>query len=230
MLETFKDRLKYAREIKGVTQSEIAQLIGISNTVQISNWENGIRNPRLITAQKLAEVLGVRLEWLLHGTGKMEVGGKDIFNNAEPAKPFIYLRVIGSVSAGKFTTLIDESGEIETMLITRSVLPEADQDKPEEEIRKKYFMFTITGDSMFPSLQDGVNVVVKRLSDPMNQIKHGDVVIACTTDNITVVKRVKKTNGTYLLVSDNSEKHPGEIIITDETRPVGKVVAFYGKM
>ena len=229
-LNNFCERLKYAREKKEITQDELSKKLGLDKNVQLSRWENGVRTPRLITAQKLAEVLNVRLEWLLHGTGDMEAGGKDPFEGAENPKSFVALRVIGSVSAGKFTTLLDESGELETYEITRSALPIKDQELPEMELRKKYFIFFVSGDSMYPRYMNGDSVLVSRLSDPLNQIKHGDVVIACTPDNNTVLKRVKKTNGDYLLISDNPE-FTGEILVTELTKPVGKVLAgFYGKM
>jgi len=229
-MDTVGKRLKYSREIAGLTQKDLSLLLGFNSNVLVSNWENGVRNPNVTSAKKLAEVLNVRLEWLLHGTGDMEAGGKDPFEGAENPKSFVALRVIGSVSAGKFTTLLDESGELETYEITRSALPIKDQELPEAELRKKYFIFFVSGDSMYPRYMSGDSVLVSRLSDPLNQIKHGDVVIACTPDNTTVLKRVKKTNGDYLLISDNPE-FTGEILVTELTKPVGKVLAgFYGKM
>ncbi len=229
ILETFGKRLKYAREIRGLLQSELSEKMGKKNNTEVSLWELDKRIPTLLTLRKIAEVLKVSIEWLLHGTGDMEAG-KDPFEGAENPKSFVSLRVIGSVSAGKFTTLLDESGELETYEITRSALPEKDHELPEEELRKKYFVFFVSGDSMYPRYMHGDRVLVTRLSDPLNQIKHGDVVIACTPENNTVLKRVKKTNGDYLLVSDNQE-YTGEILVTELTKPVGKVLAgFYGKM
>ncbi|MGG1677326.1 helix-turn-helix transcriptional regulator [Neobacillus sp. NRS-1170] len=45
-----------ARKESGLTQSELASLIGCKKTT-VSNWENGYAKPRLSDAIKLASIL-----------------------------------------------------------------------------------------------------------------------------------------------------------------------------
>lgn len=63
---TISSRLIYARTRKGWTQDDMAERLNTSRTL-ISTWEQGHRKPRISRTAKLAEVLGVRLEWLLCG-------------------------------------------------------------------------------------------------------------------------------------------------------------------
>lgn len=53
--------LKELRQNKGLTQTEVAQLIGKSNRI-ISHYETGRVIPPLEVAVKLAKVLGVSVE------------------------------------------------------------------------------------------------------------------------------------------------------------------------
>ena len=50
--------LRQARHVKGITQKTLAGLIGV-NARQISAWERGLDEPKLLNTQKLCEVLGI---------------------------------------------------------------------------------------------------------------------------------------------------------------------------
>ena len=66
----FKERLRAARVRLGKTQQSVADAIGI-HVVTYAKWEAGRapRTPALVS--KSAEVLGVSLEWLMSGVGRM---------------------------------------------------------------------------------------------------------------------------------------------------------------
>lgn len=67
---TIGERIKKARENAGLTQSELSAQLGIPYQ-SISQWERGIRNPKLNTLKKIAEALGV--EWVeLYADSKAE--------------------------------------------------------------------------------------------------------------------------------------------------------------
>lgn len=59
-------RIKAVRLERGLTQRELAQLVGLSD-IHVCNIENGAFNISRKSAEKLAEVLGVGVEWLLNG-------------------------------------------------------------------------------------------------------------------------------------------------------------------
>lgn len=51
-----------AREVKGLTQKELAGKLGISSAQLISNWERGICAPPIKKIQPLSKILGVEFE------------------------------------------------------------------------------------------------------------------------------------------------------------------------
>lgn len=50
----FGKNIKYLRETKGMTQSDIANIIGCSDKA-VSAWEKGIREPRMDAVQRLSD-------------------------------------------------------------------------------------------------------------------------------------------------------------------------------
>lgn len=62
-LSEFSQRLKQARETKGLLQSKLVELTGISQTC-LSKYETGKSLPNTLNLIILAESLGVSLDWL----------------------------------------------------------------------------------------------------------------------------------------------------------------------
>lgn len=56
--------LSSARMAAGLTQAQLAQEVGCTQK-DISRWENGIRNPKMATLQKMAHALKCPLEELI---------------------------------------------------------------------------------------------------------------------------------------------------------------------
>ncbi|ARC34653.1 helix-turn-helix transcriptional regulator [Streptococcus parasanguinis] len=52
-----KDNIKKARLDAGLTQLEVAEKLGVAQA-QYARWENGGRNPKDETVEKLAEIFG----------------------------------------------------------------------------------------------------------------------------------------------------------------------------
>lgn len=58
-----KDNIKKARLDAGLTQIEVAEKLGVAQA-QYARWENGGRNPKDETVEKLAEIFGTSFEIL----------------------------------------------------------------------------------------------------------------------------------------------------------------------
>lgn len=55
---TTGERIRMARQNKGVTQRELAEKLGIASA-GIGQWENNVRNPKLSTLLKIADALDI---------------------------------------------------------------------------------------------------------------------------------------------------------------------------
>lgn len=62
-----RDRIKEKREESGLTQDELAHLLGKANKQTISNWENGRSEPSLADLRMLAEHLRTTVSYLVEG-------------------------------------------------------------------------------------------------------------------------------------------------------------------
>ena len=60
----FQERLKQARLDKGLTQEQLAELIGVAKST-LNGYEKGNREPDFFKIKKLIEVLGVDANYLL---------------------------------------------------------------------------------------------------------------------------------------------------------------------
>ena len=58
-----KDNIKKARLDAGLTQKEVAEKLGVAQA-QYARWENGGRNPKDETVEKLAKIFGVTFDKL----------------------------------------------------------------------------------------------------------------------------------------------------------------------
>lgn len=60
----FKDTIKALRKERGLTQTELAKVVGFTH-VAVVKWENGQREPDFSTLTKLADYFGVTTDYLL---------------------------------------------------------------------------------------------------------------------------------------------------------------------
>jgi len=63
---TFGQRLKYYRELKGLSQTDVAKALDIDKT-QVSRYEGDKTKPSIKSTHTIAELLGISMELLLHG-------------------------------------------------------------------------------------------------------------------------------------------------------------------
>lgn len=62
MSNKIASKIKVLRKNRGYTQQQLADLLGVQRAT-ISNYEIGRRSPHIKELQKLAEILGVNLEY-----------------------------------------------------------------------------------------------------------------------------------------------------------------------
>lgn len=61
----FKDKIRYYRRLKGISQRTLADKLGYKSFTTIQKWEDGTASPSIDTAQKVTEILGITIGQLL---------------------------------------------------------------------------------------------------------------------------------------------------------------------
>ena len=134
------DRIKQLRKKKGVSQSQLAEAIGVKNNT-VSTWERGTRKPDFAALQLLSEYFEISLEYLL-GTSDEE---ETRFKSSQEDLDFYALSAIADEikeSTDYLCRLSDKSRKIVEELIAtiyraESRNEELNDDAFEVEIRVK---------------------------------------------------------------------------------------------
>lgn len=185
------NRLKELRKSRGLTQTDVAKYIGISQN-NYSYWENGKVKIDTGSMQKLADFFGVTVDYIL---------GNDTipqYKNIYPLTPYIRLPIFGEIHAG--TPINTDQGET------------SEWDFADAEYGDgKHFMLRVSGDSMTPTIPEG-SIAIIRQQDYANK---GQVVaFALNGDEATLKRFYPQPNGNILLRGDNPEAE--SYVITPE--------------
>lgn len=182
------EQLKQLRATKGLTQSEMADLLGITQPAY-NRYESGKRKLDPDTLSKLADYFEVSIDQLL---GKQLMAfstlGSLVANEVETFKPVRIQRLplLGNIAAGK---PIFANEEHEMMV--------------ETEIRAD-FCLKVVGDSMIGAgIMDGDVVMIRK--QPM--VQNGEIAAVLIDDEATL-KRFYKTDSLVTLISENPAYPP----------------------
>ena len=79
-MSTLGERIRFAREQKGLLQSDLAKLINVKSSGVISNWEKDLNKPDAEKIVRLCSVLNISASYLLDYYGKpdMEFSSSEI--------------------------------------------------------------------------------------------------------------------------------------------------------
>lgn len=139
-MQEFKDMLKFFRMRANLSQSELAEKLGVAAST-ISMYEVGKREPDFETEEKIADFFNTDLNTLR---------GRD-----NESKSGIIINVLGRVAAGIPLEAIEEI--VDTEEITYDLARTG-----------KFFGLRIKGDSMEPDIHDGDTVIVRQQDDAEN--------------------------------------------------------------
>ena len=163
-MTTLAERLKKARKLKGLTQVEVAEKIGVSQP-NYAKLESG-KIQRSTFLLDISRVLEVSLEWLATGQGEPEPSAT-FDNNVEIVKINKIAPVINIVQAGKFTHIGDNSYD--------EYLPYFG-DYGNDSV----YWLRIQGKSMLPDFKEGEYVLINKDRQPtagnyVVALKHGEI-------------------------------------------------------
>jgi len=221
-------RLKSVRDQLGVSQSEITERLGVTQS-SLARYESGQRRVPLPVLLALEHEFRVNHEWVLTGKGEPLRGvpppGAIVLVSEKERKAFEelegsdkyhavpYMRDPAAAGAG----LVMEEDIAGYCIIHDRVAPRPD------EIR----CVRIFGESMAPTLTDGSIVAVNITIRDLHLVK-GRIVCARTGEGEVVIKRLRLRERHVLLHSDNpdQEKYPPLVVdLREQPEPViGQVV------
>ena len=192
-------KLKEARKAARLTQQQVADTIGISQN-NYSYWENGKVKIDNVALQRLSEIFGVSVDYLLGRENKKS----PVVDEVE-LKDFYTVPLLGRVVAG----VPLESQENLEGYIQISYAP------PTE-----YFALRVNGDSMINAgIRDKSVLVVHK----QTYAENGDIVVALINGESTV-KRFKIYGENMFLMPENPDFDPIPVMKTDDFMILGKVV------
>lgn len=189
-----KNNLKYLRKVKKVTQKEIADFLGVSNSAY-SQYETGTREPSLDILTKLADYFGVTVDDILGRTEDADQPagpsfGRPIEIEYTPVpETEIMVPVVASLRCGFGT-----SGEPYTVIGYKKV-----PASMVEQWGKEIVLNEAVGTSMVPTIQPGEFMVCY----PSDWWEDGMIVIVNVNDSDTVKRIYRAPDGGIDLVPDN---------------------------
>lgn len=194
------DRIREARERKGMTQDDLAKRLGYESRGAVYKIESGRNDVKQRMIPQLAEILGVSISYLLE-TNDKDYSPKPLFERAKCKAVPVY----SGVSCGSGSWVAEE--------------PEDYLGVPEGWIQNsgEYFSNPADGDSMEPKIHNGDYVVF----ECTNQVDSGQIgAFALNSDYYC--KRFKRlADGSVWLFSENPEYEPIPVRATDDFRVLG---------
>lgn len=237
---TFGDRIKDARIAKGLTQEQLAEMIGVAKNT-VTGYEKGTREPDVTKIKRLIECLGIPSEDLLGVGGSVDTK----ITPAERAHVYQYRELD---SDGR--EVVDAVMALEHRRVTRKPQTKARHARtrsyrvyddataageplyaessyteialpPGQVPNNASYGVRICGTSMEPTIPDGSIAWVENTQDAHN----GDIVIAWVDGEGMVCKRAEMDEGHITcLTSDNPAGRIFEGGDLNDLRIYGRVV------
>ena len=206
-------QIKKLRNGRGWTQPQLADKLSVSKQT-ISNWETGIKVPRMGSLQKLADLFNVKIGEITNAS--IEYNDASILNKPSniiyplsDSLQRVKIPIIGEIACGDPITA-EENIEGYTEETFEKPIPSG-----------TLFALRCKGHSMEPTIHDGSLVTIRE----QPTVEDGEIAaVLVDGDNEATLKRVKHQGDLIMLMPDNKEYDP---IILDKNNPgriVGKAV------
>ena len=169
-MNAFYEKVEKLCRENGMSISALCRSLKISTT-NASNWKNG-RLPKMDIAVKVADALGVSVDYLLGGDGYVDNGTGD----------FVTFPIISETSAG-YNRISVEEWTGDKINLPKSYLKGRRQED--------YFVLRVVGKSMYPIYQDGDLVMVLR----QNTLDYSGQVGVVLYNDAGALKKVEYSTG-----------------------------------
>ena len=212
-MDTLAARLKIAREKKGLSQAQLADMIGLSQQ-SVAKIENGeTLQPRKI--KEIAKALDVSQKWLQLGIEENGVISSYVVEELEEAKldPAVFadIPVLDiELSAGNGCEAEIVESIVDSFPLRRADLRKAGVSPTNAGIVK------IWGNSLLPVLNNGDHVAVDMSQS--KPIRDGDLYALRDGVLLRVKVLINQPDGGLMLRSFNKEEYPDEVLNFNERR------------
>ena len=214
-MATLSERLTSLMYEKGISQAELARLIGIKQPSVFKILSGETRNPKKIL--EIATALNVDPHWLKTGEGDPDPSYR-IVEVSEPQNPntvrIDILDVEASAGNGAYLSPTEQGLLSQEFDLTffRQQFGRADA--------KHLKLITVKGDSMAPTLESGDLLYV----DIAENYFAADGLYVFTFDGQTFIKRLQKVGKKMLVISDNPTYKEWSFTQDDDVFIHGRVV------
>ena len=207
-------RIKAAREAAGLTQEELAFMVGYSGRSSVAKLESGKRDVVRTKISAIAKALGVKPAFIMGWTDE-----QDAINEL---KSFSYTFIPAKVSAGTLED-IEAVYDCPKMNVPDAMLGKYAHD------RNVVFM-GVNGESMNNIIANGAIIAVKTDVERCS-LKDGDIVVASSNGSYAVKHFINDVeNERIILRPDSTDKTFTDTVIpyenADSLKIFGKVVIY----
>lgn len=201
------ENIRKLRQARGLTQQQLADIMGASNYTTISKWESGANSPRGGDLVKLSELFNVSVDELL-----------GINDNITLKSDYKYIPT--AISAG-IQLDVEAITECETITIPDVIMGRYARDE-------NIFITRVNGDSMNKVIPHNSLIAVRPVS--LESLKNGDIVVY-SCDGEYALKRFYKKGNKLIFRPDSTDVSFTDLVIDLENnesdiRIHGKVVLY----
>lgn len=201
------ENIRKLRQARGLTQQQLADIMGASNYTTISKWESGANSPRGGDLVKLSELFNVSVDELL-----------GINDNITLKSDYKYIPT--AISAGVQSD-VEAITECETITIPDVIMGRYARDE-------NIFITRVNGDSMNKVIPHNSLIAVRPVS--LESLKNGDIVVY-SCDGEYALKRFYKKGNKLIFRPDSTDVSFTDLVIDLENNESdiqihGKVVLY----
>ena len=227
------ERVKFYRELRGIEQIKLAEMLGISRNT-IGHWDKGRNRPDISLIPKLCEILKVS-PYVLFGMEepKQEFSAKEVglvkkYRTLTAGHRHVMDKLADSLLAVERASSAPDIREL--ILFDRPLAAGVgDPTELEEEGSPIYlyssaevniadYVFTVNGNSMEPEYHNGEKVLVQKMTDSLD-LKYGEVGAFIIGNEMYI--KVYEEDGLHSL---NSDYQTMRFVDEDAVYLIGKVI------
>lgn len=221
-MNTLPERLKYAREQLNMSQSEVAEAVGMKQPSYYQLESGKTQRSRYIN--EIANVLKVDVDWLVYGKGKAKKGseanqadllaeGAVILIGGSTKYPLVkipYLDIKASCGPGYVN---EENPEAHTQSFTVEFL--RNNNLPTDG--KGLILMHACSDSMGYTIPHGTLMLVNTNESEYDNFINNKIYVFNADGEMICKRAVKNLDGSVVLKSDNTDKdtYPDQLVTRD---------------